>query len=331
MDSINYQLEFEGICKQSFLGELLTSPKPICGGLLHRMYAIETTKGKYAIKLLNPQIMIRTTAVQNYIHSEKIATLISKKVPALPAKKINGDSLHKINNQFYLIFDWVEGKRLKDDEINNTQCEKIGEILAEIHKTDFTKLSITNDTFENDQLIDWNYYLVRGEEEHLEWYQLFLKSYENLKRWNAIANEASKMLSTTTVLDPKNVMWNYNKPVLIDWESAGYINPMQDLIETAIYWSKNEQGKLNKQRFDSFINGYKKKFGALHANWENILATGFLGRLGWLEYNVKRSLRLECTDEEEQKLGTNQVTTTLNDINLYADTIPKLLNWLNNE
>ena len=60
------------------------------------------------------------------------------------------------------------------------------------------------------------------------------------------------MLSTTTVishrdLDPKNVMWNYNKPVLIDWESAGYINPMQDLIETAIYWSKmNKVNLINK-------------------------------------------------------------------------------------
>ncbi|GLV64463.1 membrane protein [Bacillus mycoides] len=336
MDSIEYRFEFEEICKQAVLGELLSPPKSICGGLLHQMYAIETTKGKYAIKLLNPQIMIRTTAMQNYIHSEKVATLISKKVPALPAKKINGDSVLKINNQFYLVFDWVEGKRLEDDEINNTQCEKIGEILAEIHKTDFTKLDITNDAFENDQLIDWNYYLVRGNKEHLEWYKLFSKNYENLKKWNAVANEASKMLSATTVishrdLDPKNVMWNRNKPLVIDWESAGYINPMQDLIETAIYWSKNEQGKLNKQRFASFISGYKKNFGALHANWETVLATGFLGKLGWLEYNLKRSLRIECTDEEEQKLGTAQVTTTLNEIHLYAVTIPKLLNWLNNE
>nr|WP_255265696.1 aminoglycoside phosphotransferase family protein [Bacillus cereus] len=238
-----------------------------------------------------------------------------------------------MNNQFYLVFDWVEGEIRKDDEINNAHCEKIGEILAEIHKTDFSELDIANDALENDRLIDWEYYFKRGKEEHLEWLELFLKNYENLKRWNATANEASKMLSTTTVisLDPKNVMWNHNKPLLIDWESAGYINPMQDLIETAIYWSKDEQGEVDKQRFSSFISGYKKKHGVIHANWEEVLATGLLGRLDWLEYNLKRSLRLECTDEEDQKLGTDQVTTTLNEINLYADTIPKLSNWLNNE
>lgn len=336
MDGIKYYLDFDRMCKNSLLGEMLNVPKSICGGLLHRMYAMETTKGKYAIKLLNPQIMLRPTAMQNYINSEKIAILASKKVPALPAKKIKGDSIQKINDQFYLIFDWIEGESLTDDEINNVHCEKIGEILAEIHKTDFSELDITNDGFDNDQLIDWNYYLLRAKEEHLEWGELLLKNYENLKKWSTAAIEASEILSKSKIishrdLDPKNVMWNKNKPVLIDWESAGYINPMQDLIETAIYWSKNEKGELDKQRFSSFISGYKKKYGELHANWKIVLATGFLGKLGWLEYNLKRSLRIECTDEEEQKLGTIQVVETIHDINFYADTILKLVNWLNND
>ncbi|MED1559036.1 phosphotransferase [Bacillus paramycoides] len=336
MEGIKYHLEFESICKNSFLGEMLNVPKSICGGLLHRMYAIETTKGKYALKLLNPQIMLRPTAIQNYINSEKIANLVSKRVPALPAKIIKGNSLQKINNQSYLIFNWMEGERLKDDEINNVHCEKIGEILAEIHKTDFSELDIANDVFDNDQLIDWNYYLLRGKEEHLEWVELLVKNFESLKKWNVSAIEAFEILSTSKVishrdLDPKNVMWNKNKPVLIDWESAGYINPMQDLIETAIYWSKNKKGELDKHRFASIISGYKKKCGVVHANWKIVLATGFLGRLGWLEYNLRRSLRIECTDEEEQRLGTIQVTETIYEINFYADTIAKVVTWSNNE
>ncbi|MFS1511599.1 phosphotransferase [Chengkuizengella sp. SCS-71B] len=68
-----------------------------------------------------------------------------------------------------------------------------------------------------------------------------------------MANNAAKLLASNTVishrdLDSKNVMWNQDNPVLIDWESAGYINPMQDLIETAIYWSENEIGSIDKKR-----------------------------------------------------------------------------------
>jgi hypothetical protein len=42
---------------------------------------------------------------------------------------------------------------------------------------------------------------------------------------------------------------------------AGYRNPMQDLIETAIYWSENELGKINRDKFFAFIGGYKKSRG----------------------------------------------------------------------
>jgi hypothetical protein len=43
-----------------------------------------------------------------------------------------------------------------------------------------------------------------------------------------------------------------------------------------------------------------------------VLLNGFLGKLEWLEYNLKRSLCIECTDEQEQQLSTAQVIGTIN-------------------
>jgi len=54
------------------------------------------------------------------------------------------------------VFDWVDGKSLKSNEINIVHCEKIDSILADIHRTDFSKLGIINDWSDNAQLIDWN-------------------------------------------------------------------------------------------------------------------------------------------------------------------------------
>ncbi|ENQ3078166.1 phosphotransferase [Bacillus cereus] len=336
MADLQYKLEFKDLCQTSQLGELLNAPEPISGGLLHRIYAVETTKGKYAIKLLNPQIMLRPTAMRNYNNSEKIADFLAYSIPTLPAKKVNGDVLQKVDSQFYLVFDWIEGEILKPYEINNIHCEKIGTILAEIHKANFSELSITNDEFDKGQSTNWNYYFQKGIENSSEWVNLLFENLDNLNKWNSVAICASKSLSLNMVishrdLDSKNVMWNQYNPVLIDWESAGYINPMLDLIETAIYWSGNGKGDIDKQRFFSFISGYKKRSGELQADWRIVLANGFLGKLGWLEYNLKRSLWIECTDEEEQQLGTIQVTETINEIRHYADTTLKLLDWLNNE
>lgn len=103
------------------------------------------------------------------------------------------------------------------------------------------------------------------------------------------------------------------------------------MTETAIYWSENELGNIDKEKIFAFIGGYKKRYGTLQANWLMVLENGFLGKLGWLEYSLKRSLGIECTDKEEQQMGTYEATGTINAIRRYADMISELEKWLNNE
>ena len=63
MSEIQYNLKFEKLCNTLNLGALVGVPEAIPGGLLHRMYAVETTQEKYAIKALNPQIMLRPRVI----------------------------------------------------------------------------------------------------------------------------------------------------------------------------------------------------------------------------------------------------------------------------
>jgi Ser/Thr protein kinase RdoA (MazF antagonist) len=336
VSDIKYNLQFEKLCNILKLGEIVGVPKAITGGLLHKMYAIETTEGKYAIKALNPKIMLRPVAMQHFINSERIVSIALNSVPAIPAKKFNGTFMQEIDKQFYLVFDWVDGKSMKPNEISIVHCEKIGAILADIHLTDFSKLGIINDCSDNEQLTDWNYYLQKGQENNAVWVKLLLEIIDKLYDWNEEANKSVKQLASDMVishrdLDSKNVMWSEDNPIIIDWESAGYTNPMQELTETAIYWSEDEIGDIDKERFFAFIGAYKKRYGTLQADWRIILVNGFLGKLGWLEYSLKRSLWIECTEAEEQQMGTDQVIGTINAIRRYADIISELEKWLNNE
>ena len=285
MSDIKYNLQFEKLCDILKLGEIVGVPEAITGGLLHRMYSVETTKGKYAIKALNPQIMLRSVAMHHFINSERIVRIASNNIPALPAKKLDGSFIQEIDKQYYIVFNWVDGKSLKPNEIKIVNCEKIGSILADIHRTDFSELCLSNDFSENPQLIDWNYYLQKAQENNTEWVNLLIENIDNLYQWNSQANNSVKQLGSDMVishrdLDPKNVMWNQNKPIVIDWESAGYTNPLQELTETAIYWSENEIGNIDKERFLAFFSGYKKKYGSLKGNWRTVLENGFLGKLG---------------------------------------------------
>lgn len=336
MNEIQYNLQFEKLCCVLQLGDIVKNPETVSGGFLHRMYAIETTKGKYAVKTLNPRIMLRPAIMQYLINSERIVSIAANNIAALPAKRFNDIFIQEIDGQFYMVFEWVEGKNLKPDQINTTHCEKIGAVLAGIHMTDFSVLGIKNDITTKDQLIDWSYYLKKGQANNAVWANLMSENIEKLYDWNAKANKASTLLAANMVishrdLDPKNVMWNHGEPIVIDWESAGYVNPMHELIETAIYWSEDQKGEIDKERFLAFINGYKNKYGMLQADWDAVLQNGFSGKLEWLEYSLKRSLLIECTDKAEQQMGIAQATGTIKAINRYADTMAELKKWLCNE
>lgn len=53
---------------------------PVClkGGFMHKMYKVETEQGTYAHKLLNPFVMQRETAMENYSKAEQIELLLVK-------------------------------------------------------------------------------------------------------------------------------------------------------------------------------------------------------------------------------------------------------------
>ncbi|PFA62810.1 aminoglycoside phosphotransferase [Bacillus sp. AFS015802] len=317
------------LCHKIQLGEWISEPKKMSGGLLHTMYAVETMKGKFAIKALNPSIMKRPDALGNYIRSEEVARLASENVPALPAKTFNGHAMQKIKDQWYLVFDWVEGKSVKTDEITMGHCRIMGSILADIHRINVQGIGLVTEETEVRPSIDWSSYLMKGQAVEAVWMELFEDTIVHLYEWDAGSREAEERLGTDMVvshrdLDPKNVLWVQGEPILIDWESAGLIQPMHDLVETALYWS----GRFDQDRFSAFISGYKGENRNLKADWQAVLALGFSGKLGWLEYNLKRSLWMECTDKQEQQLGTVQVLDTLREIREYAERIPELLKWL---
>jgi len=329
-----YNLQFSKLCNTLKLGELIDKPEEMSGGLLHRMFALETTQGKYAVKALNPQIMARPTALNNFINAEKIVNLVACSIPAQPAKSFDGYSIHSIDNQYYLVFDWIEGRSLYSSDLLPAHCMKIGSILATIHRTDASNLGLNLELPNAVPETDWRFYVHKGLETNALWASVLNENFDNLISWSAKVKRSSEVLASDKVighrdLEPKNVMWIQDKPIIIDWESAGFIHPLHDLVETAIYWSKNDHDLIDKSKFLAFISGYQDHRGMLHADWRLILEQGYLSKLDWLEYSLKRSLWIECSDEKEQQLGTEQVEATLSALQRYHNTITELEAWLN--
>lgn len=335
--NINYNLQFDKLCGKLNLGKIIHEPVSVSGGHLHRMYCVITDKGKYAVKTLNPQVMARPKAYKNITDGE-LAALIAgseKKIAVSSAEIFDAEKtpIQELDGQFYVIYDWIDGKSIFSHEITPEHCRKIAYSLAMIHQTDFSSIDFYDEYSVYESYIDWKFYLEKGVENNAEWVKVLSKNVDKLNRFYSVSVEAGKVLSSDTVighgdLEPKNVMWTGDNPVIIDWEAAGIINPVHDLIETAVYWSKNDDGSVNHDKFVSFVSEYKRCSGITCSDWKPALNIGFAGKMGWLEYSLRRSLGIESADADERKMGTSHVFYTIDEILQYADMTDVFESWL---
>jgi hypothetical protein len=97
------QTNIESICRSFNLGKPLSALSKITGGLIHKMWKLETETGIFAIKELNPEIMKRPNLIMEMNRSEMIANKYkSAGVEAVCAIEINGSYVFEnLGNAFY--------------------------------------------------------------------------------------------------------------------------------------------------------------------------------------------------------------------------------------
>jgi thiamine kinase-like enzyme len=306
------------------LGALIGEPEQVFGGLLHKMYKVGTSRGVYAVKALNPIIMKRELAISNTIFSEKVAKIaLDNKVPAVVSHKKDG-CIHDIDGSYFMVFDWVEAKNITQAEVTMYHCKSIGKMLAQIHSIDFAQIDEETNCVPKSYLVNWQEYCGLGTELSIR-----IERYRaNLEKWTSLINQSILKVCTNQVIshrdmDYKNVLWDENgSPFVIDWESAGYINPLAELIDVALAWSGMSEGNPDEEKFKAVISSYLKNGGAIDGDIKAVLDYGYIGKLEWLEYSIKRAIGIESSDKAEQELGREQANGTLKAILDYEQMIP---------
>lgn len=313
-------------CEEYNLGSLI-SISQLTGGLMHKMFKVETTNGIYAIKILNPEVMKRDTAYNNFVVSETIANKAKRNgVPVSSALKINDNFIINYDDSYFMVFDFVDGKTLKDDEITVEHCQKIGEILSQIHNLDYSSLGLDTEIKEDKFYVEWKSFIDNENFNNMSYKDLYLencaKYYEILQTVIERLNASNNTLALChRDMDPKNVMWANGNPIVIDWESASLANPYRELVEDALCWSGFLTNNFNEDKFLAVVNEYAKNNNISDVDWDSIIYGNLVGRFGWLDYNLKRSLGLKSNDAEEMKLAETEVTKTIDEINRYLNLV----------
>ena len=307
------------ISEQLGLGTVVEPPRRLTGGLLHQMYALSTPRGKYAVKLLNLNIMARPWAMDCFHRSESLETLLEQTdVPILPALRFGGGKMQENGGQFFYVFNWFDGKALRSDEVDEEHCRIIAGHLAQIHG-----IARREERFEYEaDEIDWDSYVRPLSDRNAALGDLLQRNLDMLYETEDRAYAAcARVPQVATIchndMDCKNVLWNGRACRIIDLECLDWSNPFIELYETALYWSGIEQCCVDPHRFEAFIRAYEDTGGELPNRW-TVIHDANCGRLGWLEYNLKRSLGMDCS-AEEISIGKAEVEKTIAQLAYYHE------------
>lgn len=329
---MNIISKIERLILENNLGNKINNIDKVTGGLSHRMYKVETDEGIYAVKELNAGVMKREKAYSNFVFSEKVTDIVKENgISAIGALKFNNDIMLKIDDSYFMVFEWLEGQILKANEITEKHCEIIGKMLAEIHNIDFSKIEDNERKNIETEYFDWNKYIPFAEEQNKPYTNELKDNIELLYQLNKNSVEAleyvkNNLVISHTDLDRKNVMWQNEKAFIIDWEASGYINPTIELIQVAWYWSGGDIENIDYNKFEKVIESYKQNYkGNIDKNVDILINADIYGGLAWIEYNLKRSLCIENNyDREEILLAENEVIQSLKEIKYNVSQFEKM-------
>lgn len=327
--------DFAGICTALGIGNLQSGATPVEGGLLHRLWRVDTDSGTFAIKVLNPEIMSRPTAAENFRKSEIIARAAKKNgVPAVVTRDVGHDPWIQTNGSYLMVFDWQAGRTLRAEECSSEDVQSIGRVLCQIHNLDIQVEGLKPHVWPGISDDIWREHIENACHSVSTWGFPPESLLNDVLTWSRLYKQAVGELSGRMVishgdLDPKNVIWGDGQvPYVIDWESAGYVNPSVELLEAAINWSRNHNESVDKSRFQAMLKGYIGVGGTIDGNVLNGLYASIGGMLGWIEYNMRRSVDQAVFECRERKLGQMEVQHAVLHVRELLESAPTYAEWI---
>jgi Ser/Thr protein kinase RdoA (MazF antagonist) len=306
------------LCAVCSLGEPMGELQSVAGGLLHRMWRLDTTRGSFAIKQLNPAIMRRPYMHETYRLSEQIAaTMVAHSVPAVAALVCSGDPVQEIDDIALLVYPWIAGEVLAAPSVEPERGKQVGAVLGQMHALNlqFPALRLSEwGSFHDD---DWDLLTVQAYDQGIAWARHVRIAMPQLIAWSRLYEQVGARLSQEMVvshrdIDQKNVIWrDEHTPLLVDWEGVGLVNPTMELASVALDWSGLAIEAVREDTFSALVEGYVAAGGVVRAAGIDALH-GVMGIwLGWLLFNMQRSLGEASSGEDERQVGIRETGLAL--------------------
>jgi len=272
---------------------------------------------------------------ETYRLSEQIAAaMAAHDIPAIAALTCSGDPVQEIDDITLLVYPWITGEVLEAPSVEPKRGKQIGAVLGHMHALNLQIHALPLSEWGSFRDDDWDLLTVQAYDQGISWARHVRVAMPQLIEWSRLYEQAGARLSQEMVLshrdiDQKNVIWrDEHTPLLVDWESVGLVNPTMELASVALDWSGLAIEAVREDTFSALVEGYVAAGGVVRAAGIDALH-GVMGIwLGWLSFNMQRSLGEASSGEDERQIGIRETGLALLKLRQLARHAEQWASWL---
>jgi thiamine kinase-like enzyme len=308
------------ICDLFGLGEPVGEATPVAGGLVHKMWRVETDGGIFAVKEMNRDVDDPgfTPWIERAFRLERAAfdagVPMPRPVPVAGSSSCLGELPGSSGRPITVrVHAWVDGEKLDNARVYPPGvAAEVATMLAQIHALDMRSDVPARDALRVFGEAHWRTYAERAEANRDEWASTLRRLVPVIIDLEAYVAEAhddpTPLLLTHRDADRKNVMRAPDgRLLLFDWDQAGPVNPRHDVANHALGWAGVLLGDPDREIARRFIEAYRCAGGDASPFRGSDLAEFISGRLGWLDLSVRRALGGRLRDASDQQYGAQVI------------------------
>ncbi len=320
----------EQLCQRLSLGDSQCEPTPVSGGFQHRMWRLETRRGRYAIKQLTAANRDSDELRRHFDLTEAVAAAFAAGgIPAVHALEASGGYVQLVDGIGYLVYPWCDAKALSREQLTGHHVSVVAGLLARMHNLDLDFPELRRHTFDIHTAENIEILVAVADDAGAPFAGTLKKCLPSFLEIVAAQDLAMERLGHRLVvshgdLDHKNVLWDaQGAPHVIDWESARRLNPTHEGLLEALSWSGAEW-RFKPRIFDLFVAAYQRAGGIVDRADATPAYHRVLGDwVFWLMHNVGRYL--EGGDASRTASLEQQIVFSLATLQRIMDHVPGFL------
>lgn len=222
------------------------------GGLLNRVWRLETDRGVFAVKQLTLD-RDWTFRRDDIFRLEQTAFAAGIPMP----EPVSADAE-------VLVHRWVDGRSVPEAPVEASFAFEIGEILARLHALDVEWTSVPTD---DPMPADWPELAARAAASGQPWAGELLAAVDPFLAISRFVDECERrgpVVLSHRDINPRNLLEAAGHPIVLDWETAAEVRLAAELGSTALNLAKGRGfDGIEPSVFRTVLDGYVAAGGTL--------------------------------------------------------------------